>query len=154
VRCYRPGDTPLGTEDELVSASFVDHTRLPGLPPEREGIEQTIKMLRGAFPDIQVGTEHMIAEGDKVVSRQTSRGTHEGEFRGVPPTGKEVTWTGILIFRIVDGKIVDQWLEQYDIPGRKTDERGIAKGGLVKTAWFKDRGQPNPEQGGNNERRD
>jgi predicted ester cyclase len=86
------------------------------MPPDREGIRQTIRMLREAFPDIHIRNEELIAEGDKVVSRQTSRGTHEGEFMGIRPTGKEVTWTGILMFRIADGKIVDQWLEQ-DVMG-------------------------------------
>jgi steroid delta-isomerase-like uncharacterized protein len=98
--------------DELVAPNFVDHTPFPGLPPDREGIRQTIRMLREAFPDIQVTNEDMIAEGDKVVSRQVTRGTHKGEFMGVPATDKEVAWTGILIFRIIDSKIVDQWLEQ------------------------------------------
>jgi len=98
--------------DELVSPDFVDHTPFPGLPPGREGIRQTIGMLREAFPDLQITIEDLIAEGDKVVSRQTLRGTHQGEFMGIPPTGKQVTWTGILIFRIADGKIVDQWIEQ------------------------------------------
>ncbi|MGD8626408.1 MAG: ester cyclase [Anaerolineae bacterium] len=102
--------------DELVAPNFVDHTPMPGLPPNREGIKQTIGMLRQAFPDIEVTSEDLIAQGDKVVSRQASRGTHKGEFMGVPPTGKEVSWTGILIFRVADGKITDQWLEQ-DVMG-------------------------------------
>ncbi len=102
--------------DELVAPNFVDHTPFPGLSPDREGIRQTISMLREAFPDIHVTIEEFVAEGDKVVSRQSTRGTHKGEFMGVPPTEKEVTWTGILMFRISDGKIVDQWLEQ-DVMG-------------------------------------
>jgi steroid delta-isomerase-like uncharacterized protein len=102
----------LAVIDELVASDFVDHTPLPGLPPNREGIRQTIGMMREAFPDIEVTIEDIIAEDDKVVSRQTTRGTHKGEFMGVPPTGREVTWTGILMFRIREGKIVDQWLEQ------------------------------------------
>lgn len=102
--------------DELVAPNFVDHTPFPGQPPDREGVRQTIKMLREAFPDVHVTIEELVAEGDKVVGRQTTRGTHQGEFMGVPPTEKEVTWTGILMFRITDGKIVDQWLEQ-DVMG-------------------------------------
>jgi predicted ester cyclase len=102
--------------DELVAPNFVDHTPLPGLPPNREGVRQTIKMLREAFPDLHVTSEELVAEGDMVVSRQSTRGTHKGEFLGVPPTEKEVTWTGILMFRTSEGKIVDQWLEQ-DVMG-------------------------------------
>jgi predicted ester cyclase len=102
--------------DELVGPNFVDHTPFPGLPPTREGVRQTIKMLREAFPDLHVTSEELVAEGDMVVSRQSTRGTHKGEFMGVPPTEKEVTWTGILMFRISDGQIVGQWLEQ-DVMG-------------------------------------
>jgi steroid delta-isomerase-like uncharacterized protein len=67
-----------------------------------------------AFPDAQVSVEDMIAEGDKVVSRYTIRGTHQGETEEFgPPTGKQVELEGITIHRIEDGKIVEEW-ERYD----------------------------------------
>jgi steroid delta-isomerase-like uncharacterized protein len=62
--------------------------------------------LLSAFPDVQVIQEDLIAEGDQVVERWTIRGTHQGTFMGIPPTGKYITYTGIDIFRIVDGKLV------------------------------------------------
>jgi steroid delta-isomerase-like uncharacterized protein len=67
-----------------------------------------------AFPDAQVSVEDMIAEGDKVVSRYTIRGTHQGETEEFgPPTGKQVELEGITRHRIEDGKIVEEW-ERYD----------------------------------------
>ena len=62
--------------------------------------------LLTAFPDVQVIQEDLIAEGDQVVERWTIRGTHQGTFMGIPPTGKYITYTGNDIFRIVDGKLV------------------------------------------------
>jgi len=59
-----------------------------------------------AFPDLEYTQEDLIAEGDRVVERWTARGTHKGALFGIPPTGKQITSTGILIHRIVDGKIV------------------------------------------------
>jgi predicted ester cyclase len=65
----------------------------------------------GAFPDVHITIEEQIAEGDKVVSRWTDRGTHQGEFMGIAPTGKRIEYTGISIDRIADGKIVESLLE-------------------------------------------
>ena len=75
-----------------------------------------IGMMRATFPDMVVSTNDMIAEGDKVVSRWTGTGTHQGEFMGIPSTGNKVTVTGIGIDRLVDGKIVEHW-EQFDTMG-------------------------------------
>lgn len=68
-------------------------------------------MIRGAFPDLQETIEDLIAEGDKVVERFSLRGTHRGEFMGVAPTGREVSWTAQAIYRMVDGKIAEIWVE-------------------------------------------
>ena len=63
-----------------------------------------------AFPDLHETVEDIFAEGDKVVTRFTMRGTHQGELMGIPPTGKQVTMTGMTIHRIVSGKIVEDWV--------------------------------------------
>src|SRR5919201_1870550 len=68
-----------------------------------------VRALRRAFPDLQVTIEDQIAEGDKVVTRVTFRGTHHGEFGGIAPTGKRVEYSGIAIDRIADGKVVEMW---------------------------------------------
>ncbi|MFL5586864.1 MAG: ester cyclase [Ktedonobacteraceae bacterium] len=95
--------------DELLAPNFVNHTPAPGLPPDREGIKQLLSMFRAAFPDGSMTIEDMIAEGDKVVSRKTYRGTHQGEFMGIPPTGRHVTVGLIDIMHIVDDKVVEHW---------------------------------------------
>jgi steroid delta-isomerase-like uncharacterized protein len=62
-----------------------------------------------AFPDLKLMVEDQIAEGDKVVTRWSATGTHQGELLGIPPTGKQTTATGITIDRIQGGKIVETW---------------------------------------------
>ncbi len=98
----------LALVDELVAGDYVGHTPLKEIHGP-EGTKQFFSMLREAFPDMQVTVEDQIAEGDKVVTRWTCRGTHKGEFQGMPPTGKQMTMTGITIFRIADGKLVEGW---------------------------------------------
>lgn len=66
-------------------------------------------MLLRIYPDIHLTVEDLIAEGDKVVGRTTVTGTHRGEFMGLPPTGKSVTYNEIFIFRFVDGKVAETW---------------------------------------------
>ncbi len=82
-----------------------------------QGMEQArqfVSMFLSAFPDLQATVEDAIAEGDKVVTRWTLRGTHQGEIEEFgPPTGKQIELKGITIHRIEDGKIVEEW-ERYD----------------------------------------
>jgi steroid delta-isomerase-like uncharacterized protein len=85
---------------ELVAENFVDHHPLPGAPPGREGLAALVTTWRTAFPDMRETVEDLIAEGDKVVGRFTMRGTHGGEFMGVPPTGRSVAMSGIDIVRV------------------------------------------------------
>lgn len=65
-------------------------------------------LLRG-FPDLHVEVEDVITEADRVVCRNTVRGTHRGEYMGMPPTGKVITWNEIFIARISDGRIAETW---------------------------------------------
>jgi steroid delta-isomerase-like uncharacterized protein len=96
--------------DELLVPNFISHEELPpGIPAGREGAKVLFTMLRSAFPDLQVAIEDQIAEEDKVVARTTWRGTHPGEFLGIPPTGKPVKYAVIDIVRIAEGKIVEHW---------------------------------------------
>jgi steroid delta-isomerase-like uncharacterized protein len=75
------------------------------------GVIELVKAWRTGFPDGHMTIDDLIAEGDKVVARTTWRGTHNGEFNGIPPTGNYVTVTSIGIDRIQDGKIVEGWGE-------------------------------------------
>jgi steroid delta-isomerase-like uncharacterized protein len=100
----------LAVIDEVIAPNYVNHSPLvPGLPPGSEGVKLSTQGLRNAFPDIHYTIEDMIAEGDKVVTRWIARGTHKGEFLGIPATGKEGEATGISIMRVVGAKIVESW---------------------------------------------
>src|SRR5579864_8881103 len=81
--------------DEFINPNQVDHAAPPGTPGGLKGAKQTIAMYLTAFPDLHFTVEDMIAEGDKVVTRLTVRGTQQGAFMGTPPTGKQVTSTAI-----------------------------------------------------------
>ena len=97
--------------DEIMSPDVVDHSPFPDQAPGLEGFKGVFALVLSAFPDYQSTVEDQIAEGDKVVTRYTSRGTHQGEFMGIAPTGNGVRVTGIDIDRVVEGKIVDHWSE-------------------------------------------
>ena len=73
------------------------------------GVKEFNSMAYGAFPDIRFTQEDMVAEGDKVVYRASARGTHRGEFMGIAATGKQITFTSIVISRITDGKFQEDW---------------------------------------------
>lgn len=96
---------------ELLSPEFVGH--FPGMPEplNLEGYRQVGLMFRSAFPDIQDTVEDQIADGDKVATRITSRGTHQGELMGIPATGKRYTITATVVDRIAGGRIVERWAE-------------------------------------------
>src|SRR5262245_26444943 len=94
------------------SPNFQDHDDPPpGIPPGIEGAKRFLSMLFNAFPDLQITTEDLIAQDDRVVERLTLRGTHTGVFLGTPPTGKHVAWGYINIYRIADGRIAELWSE-------------------------------------------
>ena len=103
----------LAALDEYFAADYVDHSPAPGLPATREGFKQAVTMLFTAFPDFRAIEEDLIAEGDKVVYRGIAQGTHQGEFLGMPPTGKQFTMGEIHIVRLANGQIVEHW-EQSD----------------------------------------
>jgi steroid delta-isomerase-like uncharacterized protein len=96
--------------DELLIPDFIEHEELPpGIPPGREAPKVLFTMLRSAFPDFKATIEHLIAEGDEVVLHMTWTGTHEGEFMGIPPTGKSISINVIDILGIAEGKFVEHW---------------------------------------------
>ncbi len=95
----------LGVIDELMADDFVDHTPLPGLPPTRDGVRMLFAGLRAAFPDLTVTIDEQIADGEKVATRKTFRGTHQGPFLGVPPTGKSISFEAIDILTVRDDRI-------------------------------------------------
>ncbi|HTI77273.1 MAG TPA: ester cyclase [Mycobacterium sp.] len=97
------------TIDDLVAPDAVIRTPLPIDVTGAEALKQIWAMLFTIYPDIHLTVEDVIAEGDKVVARNTVTGTHRGEFMGVAPTGKSVTYNEIFIFRFADGLVVETW---------------------------------------------
>lgn len=100
---------------EIVHEDYMDHTQPPGWATDRAGLQHQIAYFRSAFPNIHVTLEDMIAEGDLVMHRQTMRGTHLGEFFGIPPTGTVVEMTGMHLFRIADGKLIEHRANNDDL---------------------------------------
>jgi steroid delta-isomerase-like uncharacterized protein len=104
---FNNGD--LNAIDTYLAEDFVNHDPQFGSPSGREGIRRNATMLRAAFPDWHSEGVHLIAEDDLVVEHFTGGGTHRGEIMGVPSTGRTITFSGISIFRVRDGRIVERW---------------------------------------------
>jgi steroid delta-isomerase-like uncharacterized protein len=94
---------------EFIADDFVNRTPFPGVPPTLEGAQQIFRMIRGAFPDHDAEVVHMVADGDLVATYKTFTGTHEGEFLGVPPTGRRATIRVMDFVRYSDGKVAEHW---------------------------------------------
>jgi predicted ester cyclase len=107
----------LDAMDEIVAVDYLDHNPppFPGLAPGREGLKQSFRLFATATPGYH-RIEDQIAEGDKVVTRLTSFGKHEGDLPGAPRTGNDMTMTSITIHRIANGQLVEKWAEK-DILG-------------------------------------
>ena len=115
--------------DELISDDFVEHEALPpGVPQGKAAPREMITMMRAAFPDFQVTVEDMLQDGRKVVTRSRFAGTHEGEFMGIPATGKRFDIPVIDIIEFRGDKAVAHWgvmdnatmMEQLGVAGPST----------------------------------
>lgn len=104
---------------EVVAAGCVDNDPAPGQQPGPDGFKAFFTDLRAAFPDMKVEPQTMVSEGDQVAFAYTLTGTHDGEFMGVPATGKPIEIRGMQIGRFQDGKMVERW--------GSSDELGILK---------------------------
>lgn len=90
---------------QFVSEDVVEQVPFPGQGPGLEGLKDTLRGMRAAFPDLNFSIEEQVSEGDKVASRFEWTGTHHGEFLGVPATGRQVRVWGIVIDRFEEGRI-------------------------------------------------
>ena len=108
----------LSAADEIYAPSYLLHSPIapPDLPIGSEGVRQQHAGYLAAFPDAQITVEDLIAEGNRVAARVTVRGTHQGTFIGVAPTGRPVALEAITIYRVDAGQIVEDWTIA-DIPG-------------------------------------
>ena len=94
----------------LLADDFVEHEETPGLAPTKDGVLEFFRMYRAAFPDLRMDPEDVLASGDKAVARVRATGTHQGEFMGMPPTGKNIDVQLIDILRFGDdGRAHEHW---------------------------------------------
>jgi steroid delta-isomerase-like uncharacterized protein len=107
----------LDTARELLAPDFtLHHPMLPEPAHGPEGYKQAIDWFDTVFPDFQTEIEFLVGEGDKVASRWRVTATHTGEFQGIPPTGKKITYTGIAEYVVQEGKIVEGRIQE-DLAG-------------------------------------
>jgi steroid delta-isomerase-like uncharacterized protein len=97
--------------DELLVPDFTFHSA-SRIIQGREAFKQFLTMFLTAFPDLHLTIEDLIGEGEKVSVRYTYRGTHLREFMGMPPTGKQITVTGLEFLRLANGKILEEWINE------------------------------------------
>jgi steroid delta-isomerase-like uncharacterized protein len=95
--------------NKLVAPDLVDHNPLPNQAPGRDGFKQWMSAARTAFPDMHGTVEDVMAEGDRVAARMTWHGTHRGEFMGVGPTGKRVSFSAFHLVRFSQDRAVEWW---------------------------------------------
>ena len=95
--------------DELCAPDFVDHDPLPGTSADLAGIKEFVAQIRAAFPDLQVTVDDLIGEGDRLAVRSTMRGTHEGDFMGIPASGKKVEVSNYDFVRFENDQAAEHW---------------------------------------------
>lgn len=93
----------------FAAETFKRHTSPRSAPLDRAAQIERLKGIRAAFPDITIEVEDVVSEADKLVFRSTMRGTHQGEFLGIAPTGREVVVGLLDLVRIEDGRFAEQW---------------------------------------------
>lgn len=110
----------------MVHPNFVNHGSASGGIVGPKALIDALDPFYQAMPDWRMSEDYVLAQGDRMGSHGTITGTHLGSFKGVPPTGKKLSWTGIIIYRIDDdGKFVERW-QDFDALGKLTKLAGIA----------------------------
>jgi steroid delta-isomerase-like uncharacterized protein len=127
--------------DEFMAADYVDHSIPAGLPPDTEGVKQATTTYHMAFPDLKATIDDIFAEGEMVAFRWSIRGTHLGDWLGIPPTGNHVTATGITVYRIAGKKVVENWTS-FDLSPTEEELRWLTEGGR----WPRSGGIPATER--------
>lgn len=130
------GEGNLEVIDEYVADGYVEHnTAHPEQIHGPEGYKENVRMVRRAFPDLDVTTEDLIVEDETVVTRYTLTGTHEGPLLGIEPTGREVDIEGISIGKFEDDRVVEGWsnidvfgmMQQLDVVDRPGEHRNTGE---------------------------
>ncbi|MFL5616729.1 MAG: ester cyclase [Gemmatimonadaceae bacterium] len=104
------GDWNMSLVEEVVSPRFTSHDWPEGTPRGPEGFRMFYSAIRTALPDARYEVDDLISEGDKVVVRWRLLGTHEGDFRGIAPTGRAIVLKGIAIYRVEGGRLMERWV--------------------------------------------
>jgi steroid delta-isomerase-like uncharacterized protein len=100
----------LDAAENQIADDFIDHGARPGRASRGpEAARQAMAALHAVVPDLHVTLDEVIAEGDLVAVRATWRGTHKGSFMGSPPSGRPVTISGMVFWRVADGRLVERW---------------------------------------------
>lgn len=99
----------LAAADALIDPGYVNHDASPGQGGGPDGVKHVARLYRTAFPDLHLSVERMIMENDFVTVHVREEGTHQGDFQGIAPTGRRVSWTWIGIYRVADGKLIERW---------------------------------------------
>ena len=103
-------DWKMALVDEVVSPRFTSHDWPEDGPTGPQGFRNYYSAIRSALPDARYAVDDLIAEGDRVVVRWRLLGTHEGDFRGIAPTGRPIVLKGIAIYRVEGGKLMERWV--------------------------------------------
>ena len=101
----------------FIADDFVEHEVAPGLEPTREGVMAFFRMYISAFPDFRMVPDDILVDGDKAVARVTATGTHQGEFMGMPATGRQIEVQAIDIMRFGDDGLVHEHWGAFDALG-------------------------------------
>ena len=115
---------------ESLADDFVEHEEMPGLVPTREGVKEFFRMYIAAFPNLRFDPEDLLASGDKAVARVRVTGTHEGEFMGMPATGKAINVQAIDIVRFGDDGLAREHWGVFDVMAMM-QQLGAAPGGAA-----------------------
>jgi len=102
--------------DELFAPTFIDHDSSMPQAKGPAGLKRLAAIVHTSFPALHFTIEDMVAEGDRVVYPYSVRGTHENDFMGIAATGKQISFTGIHIYRVADGQLQEEW-ENWDTLG-------------------------------------
>ena len=108
---YNQGKIELA--DQFYASTYVHHDPASPQVRDRDGLKEALRAFRAGCPDLHITTDAMFADGDTVTKRWTYHATHTDDLSGLPPTGRRITMSGLELFRLAGGKIVESWLA-YD----------------------------------------
>jgi steroid delta-isomerase-like uncharacterized protein len=100
----------LEAAEKYIAPDFVNHNAFPGQVPGPDGVRDLVATFRGGFPDLHGTLNRVLSEGEMVATHLTMRGTHGGEFMGIPASGRTITANGMGMYRIENGKIAEAWV--------------------------------------------